>query len=112
MKKYFFLRNALITFYYKDKDFWINLLNNFLNCDIRGANFSHTVVFRPVRTGIYNFTAAEVTYQTSEDSQEVQVHFFSKSFYDILFFIIINIFLKIEILKGYHVYLTKIISLT
>ncbi|KFM56656.1 Translocon-associated protein subunit beta, partial [Stegodyphus mimosarum] len=40
-----------------------------------GANISHTVVLRPKQTGIYNFTAAEVTYYPSEDSKEVQVSF-------------------------------------
>ncbi|XP_042900014.1 translocon-associated protein subunit beta [Parasteatoda tepidariorum] len=38
-----------------------------------GSNLSHTVIYRPKRTGLYNFTAAEVTYYPSEDSKELQV---------------------------------------
>ncbi|XP_054712511.1 translocon-associated protein subunit beta-like [Uloborus diversus] len=40
-----------------------------------GANISHTVILRPKRTGLFNFTAAEVTYQPSEDSKEIQVSY-------------------------------------
>ncbi|GFY04292.1 translocon-associated protein subunit beta [Trichonephila clavipes] len=39
------------------------------------SNISHTVILRPKRTGLFNFTAAEVTYLPSEDSQELQVSY-------------------------------------
>ncbi|KAL7646544.1 UNVERIFIED_CONTAM: hypothetical protein RMT77_001795 [Armadillidium vulgare] len=42
------------------------------------ANVSHAVVIRPKKFGYYNFTAAELTYQSSEDSTEIQTGFTSE----------------------------------
>lgn len=42
------------------------------------ANVSHTIVVRPKQFGYYNFTAAEVSYLPSEDSEEVQVGYTSE----------------------------------
>ncbi|XP_035230364.1 translocon-associated protein subunit beta-like [Stegodyphus dumicola] len=56
-------------------DVVIGFLNMKLDRLGPGANISHTVVLRPKQTGIYNFTAAEVTYYPSEDSKEVQVSY-------------------------------------
>ncbi|KAG8182659.1 hypothetical protein JTE90_019684 [Oedothorax gibbosus] len=36
------------------------------------SNISHTVVLRPKRTGLFNFSAAEVTYRYSENGPEIQ----------------------------------------
>ena len=36
-----------------------------------GANATHTAVFRPLRFGFFNFTAAQVSYMASETAAEV-----------------------------------------
>ena len=41
------------------------------------ANHSHTVVVKPKFQGYFNFTAAEVAYRPSEDSEDVQTGFSS-----------------------------------
>ncbi|GFT69715.1 translocon-associated protein subunit beta, partial [Nephila pilipes] len=51
----------------------IGFLNMKLDRMGPNSNISHTVILRPKRTGLFNFTAAEVTYLPSEDSQELQV---------------------------------------
>jgi translocon-associated protein subunit beta len=38
-----------------------------------GGENGHTVVVRPKRFGHFNFTSAEVTYRSSEESQQIQV---------------------------------------
>lgn len=48
------------------------LLNFKLNRLAPGSNVTHTVVVRPLTPGRFNFTSAEVSYRTSEDSQEFQ----------------------------------------
>jgi len=35
------------------------------------ANVSHTLVVRPIKHGYYNFTAAQVTYKSGDESSEV-----------------------------------------
>jgi hypothetical protein len=35
------------------------------------ANVSHTLVVRPIKFGYYNFTAAQVTYKSGDESSEV-----------------------------------------
>uniref|UniRef100_A0A482ZE60 Translocon-associated protein subunit beta n=1 Tax=Latrodectus hasselti TaxID=256736 RepID=A0A482ZE60_LATHA len=42
---------------------------------VANSNISHTVIYKAKRTGLYNFTAAEVTYYPSEDSKEIQVSY-------------------------------------
>jgi len=42
-----------------------------------GANVSHSVVVRANQYGYFNFTAAEVSYVPSEDSQNVQIGYTS-----------------------------------
>lgn len=41
------------------------------------ANHSHTAVLRPKFQGYFNFTAAEVQYRASDDSEELQMGFSS-----------------------------------
>jgi len=41
------------------------------------ANVSHTIIVRPKQYGYFNFTAAEVSYLPSENSQDVQIGFTS-----------------------------------
>ncbi|XP_003738857.1 translocon-associated protein subunit beta [Galendromus occidentalis] len=40
-----------------------------------GANVSHSLVVRPNKYGLFNFTSAEVTYRISEDSTEERISF-------------------------------------
>jgi len=40
-----------------------------------GSNVSHSLVVKPNKFGLFNFTAAEVTYQLGEDNKEVRVAF-------------------------------------
>jgi len=40
-----------------------------------GSNVSHSLVVKPNKYGLFNFTAAEVTYQLGEDNKEVRVAF-------------------------------------
>ena len=40
-----------------------------------GANVSHSLVVKPNKYGLFNFTSAEVTYRFSEDSAEVRTCF-------------------------------------
>ncbi|MFW5444531.1 MAG: hypothetical protein ACKE51_09535 [Methylococcaceae bacterium] len=47
----------------------------FLNTLFSGSNISHTVVVRPSKYGYFNFSAAEITYQPSDDSKDIQVSF-------------------------------------
>jgi len=42
---------------------------------LAGANVSHSVVVRPNKFGLFNFTAAEVTYRFQEDSNEERISF-------------------------------------
>ncbi|KAK4299692.1 hypothetical protein Pmani_028050 [Petrolisthes manimaculis] len=42
------------------------------------ANVSHTVVVKPKKFGYFNFTAAEVSYQPSEDTAEIQIGYTSE----------------------------------
>ncbi|KAL1420918.1 hypothetical protein MTO96_004289 [Rhipicephalus appendiculatus] len=48
------------------------LLSFKLNRLAPGSNVTHTVVIRPLTFGYFNFTSADVSYRTSEDSQELQ----------------------------------------
>ncbi|XP_065306580.1 translocon-associated protein subunit beta isoform X2 [Dermacentor albipictus] len=48
------------------------LLSFKLNRLAPGSNVTHTVVIRPLTFGYFNFTSADVSYRTSEDSQEIQ----------------------------------------
>jgi len=43
-----------------------------------GANVSHAVVVQPKKFGYFNITSAEVTYQPSEDSDEIQIGYTSE----------------------------------
>uniref|UniRef100_A0A0A9YUM2 Translocon-associated protein subunit beta n=1 Tax=Lygus hesperus TaxID=30085 RepID=A0A0A9YUM2_LYGHE len=36
------------------------------------TNVTHTVVLKPSQVGFYNFTAAEISYQKSDDASEIQ----------------------------------------
>jgi hypothetical protein len=40
----------------------------------RGANVSHNMILKPLRSGVFNITAAMVAYQPSEDAEQ-QVRF-------------------------------------
>ncbi|VDD91201.1 unnamed protein product [Enterobius vermicularis] len=42
-----------------------------------GANVSHAVVVRPRSIGLFNYTAAQITYYPSEDAKEVRVGYTS-----------------------------------
>ena len=38
-----------------------------------GSNVSHVVILKPLKSGYFNFTAAEVTYLAKEGDADVQV---------------------------------------
>jgi len=42
-----------------------------------GANNSHTLVLRPKKFGYFNFTSAEVSYQPSDDLEQIHTGFSS-----------------------------------
>jgi len=42
------------------------------------ANVSHTIVVQPKKYGYFNFTAAEVSYQPSDESSEIQIGYTSE----------------------------------
>lgn len=42
-----------------------------------GANHTHVLVVRPMRAGVFNFTAAAVKYRPAEDVEQVQIGFSS-----------------------------------
>ena len=42
-----------------------------------GANVSHAVVVRPRAVGLFNYTAAQITYYPSEDAKEVRIGYTS-----------------------------------
>lgn len=42
-----------------------------------GSNVSHTLILSPLKSGVFNFTAAQVTYKPNEDATELQVAFSS-----------------------------------
>lgn len=47
----------------------------FLDCLITGSgtNVSHTIILEPKKSGIFNFTSAQVSYKASEDATDPQV---------------------------------------
>lgn len=45
----------------------------FLDCLISGTNVSHTIILEPKKSGIFNFTSAQVSYKASEDATDPQV---------------------------------------
>ncbi|RMX58133.1 hypothetical protein pdam_00000167 [Pocillopora damicornis] len=40
-----------------------------------GSNVSHTIILEPLKSGTFNFTAAQVTYKASEDATDPQIAF-------------------------------------
>ena len=46
----------------------------FFNWPISGSNVSHTIILEPLKSGTFNFTAAQVTYKASEDATDPQVN--------------------------------------
>ncbi|GBN71825.1 Translocon-associated protein subunit beta [Araneus ventricosus] len=65
------LRDA--SFPSSDFETVVGFLNMKLDRMGPNSNVSHTVILRPKKTGLFNFTAAEVAYHLSEDGQDVQV---------------------------------------
>ena len=60
---------------------WHNIVNQhnvklpvFFNWPISGSNVSHTIILEPLKSGTFNFTAAQVTYKASEDAPDPQVN--------------------------------------
>ncbi|KAF6216862.1 hypothetical protein GE061_001212 [Apolygus lucorum] len=53
-----------------------NVVGGYLNIKIPrippATNVTHTVVLKPIQVGFYNFTAAEIKYQKSDDAAETQ----------------------------------------
>jgi len=47
-----------------------------LNHGHSGSNVSHIVVLRPLKSGYFNFTSADISYVASEQSEEPQVSSF------------------------------------
>lgn len=46
----------------------------FLDWYLSGTNVSHTLILEPMRSGVFNFTAAQVSYKASEDATDPQVN--------------------------------------
>lgn len=46
----------------------------FLDWLFSGTNVSHTIILEPLRSGVFNFTAAQVSYKASEDATDPQVN--------------------------------------
>ncbi|KAL9988114.1 hypothetical protein ACROYT_G002519 [Oculina patagonica] len=40
-----------------------------------GTNVSHTIILEPMKSGVFNFTAAQVSYKPSEDATDPQIAF-------------------------------------
>lgn len=40
-----------------------------------GTNVSHTIILEPKRSGVFNFTSAQVSYKASEDATDPQIVF-------------------------------------
>ena len=51
-----------------------------------GANVTHVVVLRPLSAGLFNFTAAQISYKAAEEDKETQVRGVMAAF-ESLFFI-------------------------
>lgn len=70
---WFFLQIDLCLPYFSTEDFEIagGQLQVKFDRIAPNANVSHTVVVKPKKFGYFNFTAAEVSYQPSEDTAEV-----------------------------------------
>ena len=45
----------------------------FLNRGHSGSNVSHIVILRPLKSGYFNFTSADISYMASDESEEPQV---------------------------------------
>ncbi|KAK3731453.1 hypothetical protein QZH41_013640 [Actinostola sp. cb2023] len=63
-------KNVLNQFVVEGKDLTIHY--TLYNVGSSGTNVSHSVILRPLRSGVFNFTSAIVTYKPNEEGQ-VQV---------------------------------------